>query len=52
LTFGRPEVQRIVPAPGVAAGELVAVAATAELQSEHPRGHLLHRSNRYSCELP
>ncbi len=38
LTFGRPEVQRIVPAPGVTAEEVVAAAAAAELRSEHPLG--------------
>jgi Cd2+/Zn2+-exporting ATPase/Cu+-exporting ATPase len=38
LTFGRPEVQRIIPVAGTTADELVRVAAAAELLSEHPLG--------------
>jgi Cd2+/Zn2+-exporting ATPase/Cu+-exporting ATPase len=38
LTFGRPEVQGIVPVAGVTADELLDAAATAELRSEHPLG--------------
>jgi heavy metal translocating P-type ATPase len=38
LTFGRPEVQRIIPAAGATADEVIAVAAAAELRSEHPLG--------------
>ncbi|HUK10192.1 MAG TPA: cation-translocating P-type ATPase [Stellaceae bacterium] len=38
LTFGRPEVQQILPAKGVEAEELLAAAATAEVRSEHPLG--------------
>jgi Cd2+/Zn2+-exporting ATPase/Cu+-exporting ATPase len=38
LTFGRPEVQRIIPAGGATADEVVAAAAAAELRSEHPLG--------------
>ncbi|HEX5419204.1 MAG TPA: cation-translocating P-type ATPase [Gammaproteobacteria bacterium] len=38
LTFGRPEVQRIAPAPGATAEDLLRAAAMAELRSEHPLG--------------
>jgi heavy metal translocating P-type ATPase len=38
LTLGRPDVQRTVPAAGVAAEVLLAAAAAAELHSEHPLG--------------
>jgi heavy metal translocating P-type ATPase len=36
LTFGRPEVQRIVCAEGVAVEKVLDTAASAELRSEHP----------------
>ena len=38
LTFGRPEVQRIVSAGGVSAEKILDAAASAELRSEHPLG--------------
>jgi len=38
LTFGRPQVERLAPAPGVSAGDLLATAAIAEIRSEHPLG--------------
>lgn len=38
LTFGRPEVQAVVPAAGVTADEVLDAAVTAELRSEHPLG--------------
>jgi heavy metal translocating P-type ATPase len=38
LTFGRPEVQQIVPLAGTSADELLDAAAAAELRSEHPLG--------------
>ena len=38
LTFGRPEVQAVIPEPGVTAEELLDAAATTELRSEHPLG--------------
>jgi heavy metal translocating P-type ATPase len=41
LTFGRPEVQRVVPANGVSADEVVDAAASAELRSEHPLGQAI-----------
>jgi Cd2+/Zn2+-exporting ATPase/Cu+-exporting ATPase len=38
LTFGRPEVQRIVSTEGVGTEEILDAAASAELRSEHPLG--------------
>jgi heavy metal translocating P-type ATPase len=38
LTFGRPEVQRIVSAGGMSTEEILDAAASAELRSEHPLG--------------
>jgi len=38
LTFGRPEVQRIVSAEGILTAEILDAAASAELRSEHPLG--------------
>ncbi len=38
LTLGRPEVQRVTPAPGVSVESLLEAAAAAELHSEHPLG--------------
>ncbi len=38
LTFGRPEVQHILPVAGESADELLDAAASAELHSEHPLG--------------
>ena len=38
LTFGRPEVQRIISARDVSAESLLDAAASAELRSEHPLG--------------
>jgi len=38
LTFGRPEVQRIVSAQGMSTDEILDAAASAELRSEHPLG--------------
>lgn len=41
LTFGRPEVQLLVPATGVSEDDLLSAAATAELRSEHPLGRAI-----------
>jgi heavy metal translocating P-type ATPase len=41
LTEGRPRVTAIRPAPGVAADDLLATAAAAELYSEHPLGRAI-----------
>jgi heavy metal translocating P-type ATPase len=38
LTFGRPEVQQVVPVAGTTSDELLDAAVTAELRSEHPLG--------------
>jgi heavy metal translocating P-type ATPase len=38
LTFGRPEVQAIVPVAGVSVEDVLDAAAAAELRSEHPLG--------------
>lgn len=38
LTFGRPEVQRVIPVIGITQDELLDAAAIAELRSEHPIG--------------
>jgi Cd2+/Zn2+-exporting ATPase/Cu+-exporting ATPase len=38
LTFGRPEVQRVVSVGGVNAEKILDAAASAELHSEHPLG--------------
>ncbi|HOV20913.1 MAG TPA: heavy metal translocating P-type ATPase, partial [Ottowia sp.] len=38
LTYGRPEVQAVLPAEGVSAAALLDAAATAEVRSEHPLG--------------
>ncbi|WP_206110742.1 heavy metal translocating P-type ATPase [Pannonibacter phragmitetus] len=38
LTFGRPEVRAVTPAPGVEADDLLDAAVTAEVRSEHPLG--------------
>jgi heavy metal translocating P-type ATPase len=53
LTFGRPEVQKVVTADGVSPAELLDAAAAAEVRSEHPLGkaivayaHLLKRETR------
>jgi Cd2+/Zn2+-exporting ATPase/Cu+-exporting ATPase len=38
LTFGKPAVERIIPAHGAAEDDVLDAAATAELRSEHPLG--------------
>lgn len=38
LTYGRPEVQAVLPVDGVSATALLDAAATAEVRSEHPLG--------------
>ena len=43
LTFGEPRVHAVLPAAGVAAEDLVAAAASAELLSEHPLGKAIIR---------
>ncbi len=41
LTFGRPEVQKIAPAPGVSSETVLDAAAASELRSEHPLGQAI-----------
>jgi len=38
LTFGRPEVTRVIPADGASVTEVIDAAASAEVRSEHPLG--------------
>jgi len=38
LTFERPEVKKLIPVEGIAESDLLEVAASAELRSEHPFG--------------
>ncbi|MBI4347640.1 MAG: cadmium-translocating P-type ATPase [Elusimicrobia bacterium] len=46
LTEGRPEIVAIIPAPGVAEGELLRDAYTAESRSEHPFAEAVRRAAR------
>ena len=41
LTFGRPEVQHVIPMEGVLPKEVLEAAATAEIRSEHPLGQAI-----------
>jgi Cd2+/Zn2+-exporting ATPase/Cu+-exporting ATPase len=54
LTFGRTEVQAVIPAAGVAEIEVLDAAASAEMRSEHPLGkaivELASAMNRSSRE--
>ena len=55
LTFGRTEVQSIVPAAGVSEAEVLAAAASAEVRSEHPLGKAivtLARARNHSLQEP
>jgi Cu+-exporting ATPase len=53
ITEGRPELADIVPAPGFAADEVLALAAAAERGSEHPIGEAIVRAARTKgLELP
>ena len=38
LTFGQPEVQAVVPCPGIDSEQVIDAAAAAEFRSEHPLG--------------
>jgi Cd2+/Zn2+-exporting ATPase len=47
LTAGRPQVTQVIPAPGVSAEDLLALAAAIEAQSEHPLGRaIIARAHR------
>jgi Cd2+/Zn2+-exporting ATPase/Cu+-exporting ATPase len=41
LTFGRPEVQRVIPVDGASELSVIDAAATAEFRSEHPLGQAI-----------
>ena len=41
LTYGHPEVQRVIPAEGVTRDAVLDAAATAEVRSEHPLGQAI-----------
>jgi heavy metal translocating P-type ATPase len=41
LTYGRPELQRVVPAGGATSEDVLDAAAAAELRSEHPLGQAI-----------
>jgi len=55
LTFGRTEVQSIVPVAGVSEAEVLEAAASAEMRSEHPLGQAivsLARARNHSLQEP
>jgi len=52
LTYGQPEVQSLVAAPGVAREDLLRATASAELRSEHPLGKTLLRYARAQGVTP
>jgi cation transport ATPase len=41
LTYGHPELQKVIPADGIAIEAVLDAAATAELRSEHPLGQAI-----------
>lgn len=49
LTFGKPEVEQILPLNGISKGELLSLAASAERYSEHPLGNAVLKAaeNRF-----
>jgi len=52
LTYGRTEVQVIIPTAGVAELEVLKAAASAELRSEHPLGKaIVHFASVKTCAL-
>ncbi|MEJ7762639.1 MAG: heavy metal translocating P-type ATPase [Thermomicrobiales bacterium] len=53
ITRGKPAVTAVVPAPGVAAGDLLRLAAAVEVGSEHPLGAaIVARAREVSPGLP
>src|SRR5215467_11011420 len=55
LTFGRPEVQRVLPTDGATPEDVLDAAASAELRSEHPLGQsivLCARARRRNLREP
>jgi heavy metal translocating P-type ATPase len=52
LTFGRPEVQSVIPVAGVVESGLLEVAASAEVRSEHPLGKaIITHAARCQCSI-
>jgi P-type Cu+ transporter len=53
LTRGKPAVTRVLPADGLAEGDLLRLAAAAEVGSEHPLGQaILSRARELGLTLP
>ena len=52
LTYGEPEVQSLVVAPGAAVDDILRLMASAELRSEHPLGKTLVRYARAQGVTP
>jgi Cd2+/Zn2+-exporting ATPase/Cu+-exporting ATPase len=52
LTFGRPEVKKVLPTGEVSRDDLLRAAASAELRSEHPLGRSLVAHARMQGVLP
>jgi heavy metal translocating P-type ATPase len=55
LTYGRPEVQRVLPVDGATSDDVLNAAASAELRSEHPLGQAIiayARARRRPCVEP
>jgi heavy metal translocating P-type ATPase len=52
LTYGRPQVQALIPAPGVDPMTLLDAAASAELRSEHPLGVTIVSFARAQARTP
>ncbi|MEK9282763.1 cadmium-translocating P-type ATPase [Bradyrhizobium sp. ISRA442] len=52
LTLGKPDVQQVMPAQGTSANAVLAVAAAAELRSEHPLGRaIVAYARRQGCDI-
>jgi Cd2+/Zn2+-exporting ATPase/Cu+-exporting ATPase len=52
LTFGRPEVQKVIPVAGATAEDVLDCAATAELRSEHPLGKaIVAYARKQGCDV-
>ena len=52
LTFGRPAVQSVVPLAGVGESELLKLAASAEMRSEHPLGQaIVAHALKHQCSI-
>ncbi|MPZ54346.1 MAG: heavy metal translocating P-type ATPase [Acidimicrobiia bacterium] len=52
LTFGTPMLQALIPADGVSESELLTLAASAELRSEHPLGKAIVSEAKDSDHRP